>query len=62
MKDPHSANLNDLDLDALPSGDLERILIELLWDGMCSNTRRLLYNRDPLWVRGLSFLVAPFGL
>lgn len=39
-----------------------RILIELLFDGMCSNTRRLLYNRDPLWVRGMSFFVAPFGL
>ena len=30
MKEPHSTNLNDLDLDALPSGDLEHILIELL--------------------------------
>ena len=30
MTDPHSANLSDLDLDALPSGDLEHILIELL--------------------------------
>ena len=30
MKDPHSTDLNELDLDALPSGDLERILIELL--------------------------------
>jgi hypothetical protein len=30
MKDPHSTHLTDLDLDALPSGDLERILIELL--------------------------------
>ena len=40
----------------------QRILMELLCDGVCSNTRRLLYNRDPLWVRGMSFLVAPYGL
>ena len=30
MQDPPSANLDDLDLNALPSGDLERILLELL--------------------------------
>jgi hypothetical protein len=30
MNDPQSVNLRDLDLDVLPSGDLERILIELL--------------------------------
>jgi hypothetical protein len=30
MKDPHSTDLDELDLDALPSGELERILIELL--------------------------------
>lgn len=40
----------------------QRILMELLCDGVCSNTRRLLYNRDPLWVRGMSFFVAPYGL
>ena len=30
MRDPPTANLNDLDLDALPSGELEHILLELL--------------------------------
>lgn len=29
-KGSHSANLDELDLDALPNGELERILIELL--------------------------------
>jgi len=30
MNDPHATDLNGLNLDALPSGDLEHILIELL--------------------------------
>jgi hypothetical protein len=30
MRDPPFANLDDLDLDALPSGELEHILLELL--------------------------------